>query len=107
MDFESIKNKIKEVRMNLVRIDGDANFEAVVLQGQMGGLTACLEGLFGKPEYPSKNQLSAQIKKAIDPFGGIMPGQTLYYRSQDQQTIFAMLWPWNNGQSTTLKLARV
>jgi hypothetical protein len=44
------------------------------------------------------------MQEVINGFGGIMPGQTLYFRSEGSESIFAMLWPWQDGIRTTVKI---
>jgi len=58
----------------------------------------------GLPAYPSNDRLSPQIEKTIKEFGGVMSGQTLYFWSQGKDTVFAMLWPWEDGYRTTVKI---
>jgi len=107
MEFEEIKKAVKEIRLDTLRLDSDTNFEAVIVKEEMDKLIALLEGFFGSPAFPSKNRLPLQIHESINAFGGIMPGQTLYYLSQGNDTIFAMLWPWQDGQHITVKIIKI
>jgi hypothetical protein len=50
--------------------------------------------------------LAAQIQKAIAEFGGIRDGQTLYFGNEDKYSLFAMLWPWQDAEHITLKMAK-
>jgi hypothetical protein len=106
MDFEKVKQSIKEIRLDTLRVDDPAHFEAVITKQETGKLTARLEGFLGKPVFPSGNPLASQILKAIEGYGGIMAGQTLFYWNQGDETVFAMLWPWADGQHTTLKIIK-
>jgi len=106
MDFKKIKQAVKEVQFDTLRLDSDNNFEAVVVKGEMGKIIELFESFFGSPVFPSKNRLSKEILQAIASYGGIMSGQTLYYWRQGSATLFAMLWPWKDGEHTTVKIIK-
>ena len=104
MQFEEIRNEVKKIPLDTLRLDADNNFEAVVVKEEIEKLKMRLEKFFGAPAFPSAHSLTFQIRQVIDGFGGIQPGQTLYYWNQGTETIFAMLWPWQDGRRTTLKI---
>lgn len=106
MEFEELKNEVKTVQFDALRSDVDNNFEAVVIREELEKLIARLEKFFGAPVFPSRNRLTFQIRQVIDGFGGIMPGQKLYFWNQGRETIFAMLWPWKDGERTTVKIIK-
>jgi hypothetical protein len=72
----------------------------------MDKLITCLESFLGPPIFPSKNRLSLEMKRNINAYGGIISDQTLYYSTQGSDTFFAMLWPWSDGQHTTVKIIK-
>jgi len=104
MDFSIIRNDMKRFSFEVLRTDCDNFFEAVVIQKELDKLNGQLKNLFGEPVYPSKNRLALKVSKTIDGFGGLMPGQTLYYKDLGVDSILAMLWPWKDGQRTTVKI---
>lgn len=106
LDFTKIKNAVKEIRFEKVRLDEDNYFEAVIAKEEYSKLKNLLESFFAAAIFPSKNKLPSQIIKTIDPFGGIIPGQTLYYSNNAESAIFAMFWPWQDGQYITLKIIK-
>ncbi len=106
MDFYKIKDALKLIQFDDIRVDNTSDFEAVVSVQDAAKLNRQLQDFFGQPVFPSQNKLSSDIKKIIDPHGGIMPGQTLYFSDDAGNIIFAMLWPWQNGKSVTVKLYR-
>jgi hypothetical protein len=106
MDFAKIKNAVKEVRFEEVRLDNDEAFEAVIASVDLAKLTAQLTSFFGCAVFPSKHKLSKKMNQAIKAFGGIIPGQTLYSFSNERDTIFAILWPWQDNLHITFKLVR-
>jgi hypothetical protein len=106
MDFEAIKNSMKDIKLDSTRLDCTNQFEAVVIKEEVDRLISRLDNFFGHPVFPSKNRLSLQMRQTVDAFGGLMPGQTLYYSSEGRDVIFAMLWPWKDEQHTTLKIIK-
>jgi hypothetical protein len=104
MEFDELKKEVKAVPLDTLRLDVDNNFEAVVVKKEIAKLKERLEKFFGAPAFPSKNSLTFQMREVVDGFGGIQPGQTLYFWNKGQETIFAMLWPWKDGVRTTLKV---
>lgn len=88
----------------VLRTDYNNFFEGVIVQQELGKLSGQLRSLLGEPVYPSKNSLAHKARQTVDRFGGIMPGQTLYYQDLGVNSILAMLWPWKDGQRTTVKI---
>ena len=106
MQFEKVKKQIQCVVFNDIRSDEPGYFEAVILKDKLQALTENLEISFGKAAFPSDSGLSVPMEQAVSEFGGIREGQTLYFWGTDHDCIFAMLWPWQDQQHITLKLAR-
>jgi hypothetical protein len=106
MEFDQLKSALKSLAFDSTRLDCDNQFEGVILREEIEKLTARLEKFFGSPAWPSENTLSLDARQTINYFGGVMPGQTLYYWSQGEDSVFAMLWPWKDGQRTTVKVVK-
>jgi len=106
MDFSEIKNAVGGIKLDELRVNGDNHFEAVIVKDELSKVVTLLEGFFGPPAFPSKVKLSASVRQDIDAHGGIMGGQTLYYSASGGATMFAMLWPWGDGQKITVKIFR-
>jgi hypothetical protein len=104
MQFDQLTDEVKRVSLDTLRCDADNNFEAVVVSEEMDKLKAQLEKFLGSPAFPSQHSLTFQMRQVVDGFGGIQAGQTLYFWSKGQETIFAMLWPWKDGVRTTVKI---
>ena len=105
MDFNSIKKDIKTLSFEMLRTDSDDFFEAVIMKQELDKFNLRLKSLLGEPVYPAENTLADKIQKTVDSLGGVMSGQTLYYKDLGDSGIFAMLWPWRDGQRITLKIA--
>jgi len=104
MEFNEIRKEVKNGIFDTLRTDEDNYFEAVVVKGEIDKLKQRLEKFLGGPAYPSADKLPPQTEKKIKEFGGIMSGQTLYFHNEGEKDIFAMLWPWQDGYHTTVKI---
>ncbi len=104
MEFDAIRKDLKALSFETLRTDCDNFFEGVIIRQELDKLNLQLKNLLGEPVYPSKNRLAFKVKETVDGLGGIMPGQTLYYKNLGADGIFAMLWPWKDGQRTTVKI---
>ncbi|MGB4520434.1 MAG: hypothetical protein WBI28_00660 [Candidatus Omnitrophota bacterium] len=107
MDCIELIKDVRAVPFVTLRADSEDFFEVVILNDSVGALCVKLEKFFGQPAIPSKNKLSDKIEKTIKLFGGINPGQTLYYWNEGDNAIFAMLWPWQDKTHTTLKIIKL
>ena len=106
MLFNEVKEEVKKVSFDTLRLDCDNLLEAVVVKEELNKLTASLRKFFGEPAWPSKNRMTLEMRKTLDSYGGIMAGQTLFYWTKGPETMLAMLWPWQDGTHTTLKLVK-
>ena len=104
MDFNSLRRDMKRFNFEDLRTDCDNFFEGVIIQQELDKLHLQLKNVMGEPVFPSKNRLPHKVQETVNGFGGIMPGQTLYYKASDTDSILAMLWPWKDGQRTTVKI---
>jgi hypothetical protein len=101
--FAQVKTAVKSIDLETVRVDDETFLEAVFLKKNLARLQDELNKIFSSPAWPSKDKLSAEAQEAIKSFGGIMAGQTLYFLSQNNESVFVMLWPWGDGEHITLK----
>lgn len=106
MQFNALKEQVKSIGFDELRTERDNYFEAVIVKSKLRNLIKTLKNFFGGSVWPSRNRLSLEIEGAIKDYGGIMDGQTLYFYNQDHNTIFAMLWPWQDGEHTTVKIVQ-
>ena len=104
MEFNDIRQEVKALPFETLRQDCDNYFEAVMINEELGKLNERLAKLLGEPAWPSKKRLPIEIQDMVKNFGGIMAGQTLYFKGERSGAFFAMLWPWQDGQHTTVKI---
>jgi hypothetical protein len=106
MQFAKIKEELKGIGFHLLRKDSDDYLEAVILNEKLNQLQNKLKDFLGMPVWPSDNGLPAAAAEIINEFGSIRGEQTLYFCQEGHNIIFAMLWPWQDGIQTTLKMAQ-
>ena len=87
-----------------MRTDNSNYFEAVFIKEELVKLNVRLKNFFGEPAWPSKDKFTSQMQEAIKDFGGIKDGQILYFKNEGVNSVFAMLWPWQDGLHTTIKI---
>jgi hypothetical protein len=104
MEFNKIRDDVRRLDFELLRSDTSDYFEAVVIKEELAKLEERLKSFLGEPAWPSKNKIPAEMQDKINGFGGIMPGQTLYCKDEGGDSIFAMLWPWQDGRRITVKI---
>jgi len=104
MEFAELRKEIKQTSLDALRMDCDNYLEAVVVKKELEGLRLKLEQFFGEPAWPSKKHLAIRCRDLINGYGGIKPGQTMYFCSQGSEDFCAMLWPWQDGERATLKI---
>jgi hypothetical protein len=104
VDFSLIRKNMKMFSFETLRTDCDNFFEGVIIQQELDKLNGQLKSLLGDPVYPSQNRLTHKVRQSVDGFGGVMPGQTVYYKDSGSDSIFAILYPWKDGQRTTVKI---
>lgn len=106
MQFNELIQELKQLNFESWRKETGDYFEAVVLKSGLPGLAGRLNNWFGQPVFPAKTKLPSSIEKITNEFGGIRPGQTLYLWQEGKDLILAMLWPWQDKEHTTVKIAK-
>lgn len=106
MEFEKIKRDLENIGLDNKRVDNDDYIEAVVKKESIGKIMQVLEGTLGKPVWPSQNKLPKDADKIVKNFGGLRHGQTFFFLSKDGSLLFAMLWPWQDGERITVKIGK-
>lgn len=106
MEFDKLKTDIKNADLDTIRTDEEDYFEVVIKKNNLEAISRILESMLGQPAWPSSNKLSKEVSKLIRDFGGIRNGQMLYFLKDGDISVFAMLWPWQDGERVTLKIAK-
>lgn len=104
MRLSDLRKELNNIRFELLREDKESYFEAVVVKNELKKLTLRLEQFLGSSTIPSK--LTKQLSEVLQELGGVWPGQSLYCKSENNEILIALLWPWSDGERTTVKIIR-
>ncbi len=104
MNYNDFLEQIKELEFEELREDQPEYMEFVIGTNHLNRLSSILESYYGAAYASPDKKPSRQAKKYADPYGGIKKGQTLYYLDTGEVFHCALLWPWGNGQATTVKI---
>lgn len=107
MELDNLKTGIKGVGLDNIRADNVDYFEAVVKKESIEKIAGTIKSILGEAVWPSQDKLSKDIQKMVDKFGGLRKGQTLFFLSKDGVSLFAMLWPWQDGERITIKIGMI
>jgi hypothetical protein len=104
MDYKEFLKQVKRLEFQELREDRPEYIEFVMATDYMPSLTSILESYYGTAYSPPGKKPPEDAQKYADPYGGIEEGQTLYYLDCGDFFHCALLWPWGNGNSTTIKI---
>ncbi len=80
--------------------------EVVFFSKDLDQWSRILSELIGPPLKPAGQKTKEEHLKLSMKYGGVNDNQTLFQKGlEDGGMLIALLWPWNNGTYTTLKLA--
>jgi hypothetical protein len=104
--FEDLLEKIQNIPCSEKRVREPNYYEGVFAQPNMLQVHTALEACFGPPLKPEGKPPTSEATQYSKAYGGVQGNQVLYYRKCPQGDEMAMLWPWGNGASVTLKMIR-
>lgn len=106
MTFDDLLDQIQRIPCAEKRTR-EANYcEMVFAQPNMPEVNQTLVACFGVPLKPEGERPSAEAAQYSKAYGGVQANQVLYHRKGASGDEIAMLWPWGNGTSVTLKMIR-
>ena len=106
MELKTLIENLKKLPLEETRVDSQEGFECVVQTATLKALFSTLETFFGPAFKPVKQKPNPQALELTSSFGGIRDDQILYYKKKQKTSFMAMIWPWGNGQSATVKIIR-
>jgi hypothetical protein len=104
MQYHQLIEKIKEKRTEEIRSDTSDYFECVIRTSNLNRLAPDFESCFGTPRKPCGSRPDRSVARYSEPYGGIRKGQTLYYAEEKGEAVMLLIWPWNNGDLSTVKI---
>lgn len=105
MNINDILEKGKTLDIYEKRSCTDQYAELVFESRQKDKWDNILTSTLGPAVKPAGKKPSAEDQELAKSYGGIYGNQVLYRKEFDGNIIIAMLWPWQDGIHTTLKLA--
>ena len=101
-----IFEKFKDLGVFEKRFLNDDYGELVFFSKDLDQWSRVLTELLGPPLKPAGQKTKEEHLKISMKYGGVNDNQTLFRKDLgDGKMLLALLWPWNNGTYTTLKLA--
>jgi hypothetical protein len=107
MEFDKVKAKLKSIGLDNTRVDNDDYFEAVIKKDSVSKVVQILEGLLGKAVWPSQNKVPKEAERTVKNLGGLRRDQMLFFLNENGISLFAMFWPWQDGERITIKMGKV
>ena len=107
MTLQDIISKISSINIQEKRTISDEYSELVFLNKDIDTLSKIFTDIFGQPEKKQGVKPSKDVLRLTKDYGGVWENQTFFKRDNEQNTIIAMLWPWQDNTHTTLKMATI
>ncbi len=107
MDLDQILSQCSHLKVCETRTNSDVYKELVFLNQESGQWDQVLSEVLGPAVKPAGTPPSQEYSEMTEQYGGIYDDQVLYFKKFEQVTILAMLWPWQDGSHTTLKIASI
>ena len=106
MTYPELIEAVKKLGFREKRTDLSEYLEFVIQRDRVNELSPILERFFGPPIKPAGEPPSNKTQKHTAAYGGVRTDQTLYLVEDDTVSNCAILWPWNDGQLVTVKIAQ-
>ena len=106
MTFADLVKQLKKIPFDEIRKEYEGYFEFVVSVRHLLHLYPIFERYYGVPFKPPGIAPSLKAQSVTKNYGGIQMQQTLYYVDRDGISDCAMIWPWNDGNHATVKMAQ-
>jgi hypothetical protein len=107
MMLKDILSKISHININEKRTLSEEYSELVFLNKDIEELYKVFADIFGEPLKKQGAKPSKDILRLTKEYGGVWEDQTLFKKDNEQSTIIAMFWPWQDNMHTTLKMAAI
>ena len=105
MTLKEILDQSKNLEIFEKRDITDKYAELVFLTRDAEKWEQFLSGVLGPAVKVTGNKPEKEDLNLTKTYGGIRIGQSLFKKKFDKITVIAMLWPWQDKNHTTLKLA--
>ncbi len=104
MTWDEMASAVKQAKLIEMRGQKDKYLEVVVAVDDLAPVTDLFNVYFGAPFKAIGQRPSSEADVYANPFGGVQTGQMLYIKKVENVVEGALLWPWGNGTSVTVKI---
>lgn len=105
--FREIVELFLKMKVCEQRSIGEGYCELVFYNKDITGWKTVLNDIFGQAVKPEGAKASKEHNSLTEKYGGVFENQVLFKKDFDSFTGILMLWPWQDGLHTTLKMAVV
>ncbi|MBD3264886.1 MAG: hypothetical protein GF375_07265 [Candidatus Omnitrophica bacterium] len=107
MELRELKSRFANLDVYEQR-DSQEDYEELVFYARdLEKWEEILCDFFGQPAKPAEAKPTRADSKLTREFGGVFKGQTLFKKDMPEKTVIAMLWPWQDNEHITLKIASI
>ncbi len=107
ISFTELLGETKKLKIDQLRTDTDVELEFVMRTDTLDTLHPTLEKYFGAAIKPAGVEPSKEVEEITSSMGGVWRNQTFYYLMTDGTASCAMIWPWGDGKSATVKIIKL
>jgi len=104
MILKDISDRFHDFNIYETRFLSDSYVEIVLSEKDIPKSNKLLHELLGPPAKEAAGKPSKEMQALTNEHGGISIGQTLYLKNSEDGLVAVMLWPWRDGNHTTLKM---
>ena len=104
MNFGALIDSVKTLPMKEKRAESESSLEVVLQKQHLDTYLSTLRGFLGEAAKPEGNPPTQEHVHLTAPYGGIRKNQILFSCPNGEKTALAMIWPWSDGETLTLKL---
>ncbi len=106
VSIEEVMRRAKGIAHEQTRRESEDYLELVMFQESLGEIHRIFTNYFGPPLKPFGEEVSTEVEKCAEAYGGIQTDQTLYYTEREYAPNLAMIWPWDDGKRVTVKIVQ-
>lgn len=104
MTFAELKEAVRKLPCSITSDAVEYYMEIVFSKNEFEALNVVLESYFGAPAKQAGQPVTDEIDRITGRYGGVSVDQIAYAKKTEAGFDVALLWPWGNKTSTTLKL---
>jgi len=105
MSLSTLIEKCRDLEVYEQRYNSEDYKEFVFFSEDLPKWTNIIEQAFGPAKKPSGADPDPGQLQMTENYGSISKGQTLFTGEDNSSHVFLMLWPWEDKEHVTLKLA--